>query len=94
MVTLLRDNKLSFLSERITSAGIRLHQIGSNILFLFDSELLLERFGHGWWRRAGKAKGDLDTVIDKPLKGGKGTDHNDTGAQSLPDTFESHFFEN
>jgi hypothetical protein len=57
--------------------------------YLLDTELLLERFWHGWWWRSGEVERDLDTVVDEPLEGGEGTDHDDTGTKSLPDTLGS-----
>ena len=58
-----------------------------------DAKLLLERLGHGWWWWSWEAEGDLDTIVDEPLEGGEGTDHDDTGTKSLPDTLWSHLLE-
>ena len=39
-------------------------------------------------------EGDLDTIVDEPLEGGKSTDHDDTGNQTLPDTLWTQFLQN
>ena len=68
-----------------------------NRIFLFGSCLCLELqskwFWHLWWWWSWKSKGDLDTIVDEPLKGSQCTDHNDTGSKTLPDTLWSHFFQ-
>ena len=68
--------------------------LSSLIALLLDAKLLLERFGHGWWWWSGKSKGDLDTIVDEPLEGGEGTDHDDSSAKTVPDTLGSELLEN
>lgn len=53
---------------------------------LGEAELLFERLGHLRGRRAGQAEVDLHGVVDEPLQGRQGTDHDDTGDESLPHT--------
>lgn len=53
---------------------------------LCEAELLFEGFGHLGGRWAGQAEVDLHRVVDEPLQGRQGTDHDDTGDESLPDT--------
>ena len=65
----------------------------SLIALLLDAELLLEGFGHGWWWWSGESESDLDTIVDEPLESGEGTDHDDSGTKSLPDTLGSHLLE-
>ena len=54
---------------------------------LLDAEFGLEGGGHLWGRGAGDAEGDLDSIVDEPLKGSQCTDHDDPGAQTLPQTW-------
>lgn len=60
----------------------------TNYLVLSQSQLLLQALGHLRRRRSGKAQGDLYGVVDEPLQGGQGTDHDDTGSQTLPQTYK------
>lgn len=53
---------------------------------LGEAELLFEGLGHLGGRRAGQAEVDLHGVVDEPLQGRQGTDHDDTGYESLPHT--------
>lgn len=53
---------------------------------LCQAQLLLEGFWHLRRRGAGQAEVDLDGVVDEPLQGCQGTDHDDTGHQTLPHT--------
>ena len=72
-----------------------LDYIGSDQTFLnlFDSELLFERFGHGWRRWAGEAESHLHSVVDEPLEGGERSDHDDTRAQTLPHALRAKLLE-
>ena len=36
--------------------------------------------------------GDLEGVVDVPLETGEGTDHNDTGTETVPESLEADFF--
>ena len=56
---------------------------------LCEAQLLLQGLGHLGGRRAGQAEVDLDGVVDEPLQGGQGTDHDDTGHQTLPHSLET-----
>ena len=62
-------------------------------LVLGSCELALERLGHLWRWRAGKTEPDLDTVVDEPLGGSEGTDHDDPGHKSLPDAHEAELLQ-
>jgi hypothetical protein len=62
------------------------HLDTNKFLVLGQSQLLLQALGHLRRRRAGKAQGDLDGIVDEPLQGGQGSDHDDTGSQTLPQT--------
>ena len=42
-----------------------------------------------WGRRTRKAESDLHKVINKPLQGSKGTDHDDPGSKTGPHSLES-----
>lgn len=53
---------------------------------LCQAQLLLQGLGHLGGRGAGQAEVDLDRVVDEPLQGRQGTDHDDTGHQTLPHT--------
>lgn len=59
---------------------------GMSSSLLCETQLLLQRLWHLGWRRAGQTEVYLHRVIDEPLQGGQGTDHNDTGHQTLPHT--------
>merc|ERR1719317_768421 len=58
-------------------------------LRLSSSHLGLEGGGHLWGRWTGKTQLDLNTIIDEPLKGGQGSNHNDPGAKTLPESGEA-----
>lgn len=53
---------------------------------LCQAQLLLEGLWHLRGRGAGQAEVDLDRVVDEPLQGRQGTNHDDTGHQTLPHT--------
>ena len=57
--------------------------------FLLGSFLSLQRFGHLGRRGSGKTESDLHGVVDEPLEGGQGTDHDDPWAESLPHSSET-----
>ena len=38
-------------------------------------------------------EGNLDTIVDEPLEGGEGTDHDDSSAKTVPDTSGSELLE-
>lgn len=57
-----------------------------NLCLLGEAELLFEGLGHLGGRRAGQAEVHLHRVVDEPLQGRQGTDHDDTGDESLPHT--------
>lgn len=56
-------------------------------LLLLSLELGLEGSGHFWWGWAGKVHVNLEAVVDEPLESGQGTDHDDTGHETLPYTY-------
>ena len=64
-----------------------------SLLLLLGFELLSEGFWHLWWWWTWQMEGDLDTIVDEPLEGGKSTDHDDTGNQTLPDTLWTQFLQ-
>lgn len=39
----------------------------------------------------GKTAPDLEGIVDDPLEAGKGTDHEDSGSKTLPESGESNF---
>ena len=39
---------------------------------------------HGWGWRPWEGESDLDTVVDEPLEGCEGTDHDDPGSKTGP----------
>jgi hypothetical protein len=49
-------------------------------------QLEAEGLGHAGGRGAGQAEVHLHRVVDEPLQGGQGSDHDDTRAQALPHT--------
>ena len=61
--------------------------IHSSSLLLFLQAFLFEAlwFLGGWW--TGQTEEDLYWVVDEPLEGGQGTNHNDTGSQTFPQTY-------
>jgi len=56
---------------------------------LRHTQLGLEGLWHGWGRGTGQTKLDLHPVIDEPLESSEGSDHDYTGTQTSPHTFES-----
>lgn len=56
------------------------------VSLLGEAQFLLEGLGHLWGRGTGQAEVDLHRVVDEPLQGGQGTNHDDTGHQTLPHT--------
>lgn len=40
---------------------------------------------------SGDAESDFDEIVDEPLGGGEGTDHDDPGAETLPESGKSEF---
>lgn len=56
-------------------------------LVLLGLELGPERLGHDWWWRTWETHNDLKTVVDEPLKGSQGTDHDDTRSQTSPHSY-------
>ena len=58
-------------------------------LLLGRLELLLEGLWHLWGRGTGEPELDLDTVVDEPLERGEGTDHDDPGTETGPQTCEA-----
>lgn len=66
------------------------YQLNTNLVgFSLCLELGLEGGGHLGGRRAGELEGDFHGIIDEPLEGGEGTDHDDTRSESLPETSET-----
>ena len=61
------------------------------IELLGSRQFLFQRLGHLGGRRAGKVQPHLNGVIDEPLSGRQGTNHDDTGRKTLPETGESEF---
>lgn len=59
-------------------------------VLIYQAKLLLQGLWHLGGRGAGQAEVHLDGVIDEPLQGGQGTDHDDTGHQTLPHTCTRH----
>ena len=54
------------------------------MLLLSHAQLLLQRLGHLGGRRTGQSELDLDSVVDEPLEGSQGSNHDDSGTQSSP----------
>merc|ERR1719189_1205680 len=61
----------------------------SRQLLLGNAELDLERLWHLWGRRTGQSQLDLHSVVDEPLEGSQGSNHDDSGTQSSPQSLES-----
>ena len=62
---------------------------GALSFLLLRLELLLEAVWHAGWGWPGEPEGDLDTVVDEPLQGGEGTDHDDPGSKAGPHAIEA-----
>lgn len=53
-------------------------------LGLLGFQLEPEGLWHGGGWRAGQAKGHFHGIVDEPLQGSQGSDHDDTREQALP----------
>ena len=63
----------------------------SRSLGLLRRKFGLEGLGHFRWRRTRETHDDLDRVVDEPLEGGEGTDHDNSGRQSRPQSLHAQF---
>ena len=61
----------------------------SRSLGLLRRKFGLEGLGHFRWRRTRETHDDLDRVVDEPLEGGEGTDHDDPRHQAGPQALHS-----
>merc|ERR1719420_67297 len=58
-------------------------------LLLGKPHLDLQGFWHLWWWWAGESKLNLDTIIDEPLQSSEGTNHDDSGTKTSPQSSKS-----
>ena len=72
-----------------TSLLWRLQLSGGTLALLCEAELLLQGLWHLGGRGAGQAEVDLNRVVDEPLQCSQCTDHDDTGNQTLPYTWNT-----
>jgi len=62
---------------------------GGESLGLLSLQLAFEGLWHLGGRGAGQSEGDLDSIVDEPLGGSEGTNHDNTSKQSLPHAHEA-----
>ena len=65
-----------------------------NDFHLLGGELLPEGFWHCWWWRSREVERHFHTIVNEPLEGGEGADHDDTRDESLPHAHWSEILEN
>merc|ERR1712080_295664 len=53
------------------------------------SQAFLQGVGHYWWRWTRNSQTNLNTIVNKPLQGGKSTNHDNPGSETCPHSFET-----